>query len=74
MKRILSLFLSVALILTLTPGMALAFSDAYGSEVWQEDTALHHGVTLRHPHPPQRRTTLRSALQHPGSSHRSAEG
>ena len=46
MKRILSLILSVALILALTPGIALAFSDAYGSEVWQEDTALHHGVTL----------------------------
>lgn len=46
MKRTISLLLAVALVLSLSPEIALAFSDAYGSKVWQEDTALHHGVTL----------------------------
>ena len=46
MKRVLSLLLTFALMLTLFPGEAFAFSEAYGSEVWLEDTALHNGVTL----------------------------
>ena len=46
MKKFLSVFLTFVLVLTLVPGDAFAYSDAYGSEVWQEDTALHHGVTL----------------------------
>lgn len=46
MKRTLSVLLAFALVLSLVPEIAFAFSDAYGSEVWQEDTGLHHGVTL----------------------------
>ncbi len=46
MKKALSLILTLALLLTLIPGGALAYSDAYGSEVWQEDTEIYNGVTL----------------------------
>lgn len=46
MKKALSLILTLALALALVPGGALAFSNAYGSEVWQEDTAIYDGVTL----------------------------
>ena len=46
MKKFLSIILAGVMLLTLVPGSAFAYSDAYGSEVWQEDTALHHGVTL----------------------------
>lgn len=46
MKRFLSILLTCALVLALVPGSAFAYSDAYGSEVWREDTAIHHGVTL----------------------------
>ena len=46
MKRALSLILSLALVLALIPATALAVSDAYGNEVWLQDTAVHEGVTL----------------------------
>lgn len=46
MKRALSLILAVALVLALAPVTALATSEAYGNEVWLQDTALHDGVTL----------------------------
>ncbi len=46
MKKAISLILSCTLLLTLLPSAAFAYSDAYGSEVWQENTALHSGVTL----------------------------
>ena len=46
MKKALSILLSCALLLALVPGSAFAYSDAYGSEVWQEEAAIHHGVTL----------------------------
>ena len=46
MKKALSILLSCALLLALVPGSAFAYSEAYGSEVWREDTAVHHGVTL----------------------------
>ena len=46
MKKALSLILTIAMVLTLIPGSAFAFSDAYGSEVWQEDTEIYSGVTL----------------------------
>lgn len=46
MKKALSLILTLALLLTLFPGSASAYSDAYGSEVWQEDTEIYSGVTL----------------------------
>ncbi len=46
MKKALSILLGCALLLALVPGRAFAYSNAYGSEVWQEDTAIHHGVTL----------------------------
>ena len=46
MKRILSLLLTCVFVLSMVPGVAFAYSDAYGSEVWQEDTNLHHGVTF----------------------------
>ena len=45
MKKALSLILTLAMILTLAP-VSQAFSDAYGSEVWQEDTLLYYGTTL----------------------------
>ena len=46
MKRALSLIPAVALVLALAPVTALATSEAYGNEVWLQDTALHDGVTL----------------------------
>ncbi len=46
MKKALSLLLAVALMLTLVPLEASAYSDAYGTEVWLEDTALHDDATL----------------------------
>lgn len=46
MKKFLSIILAGVMLLTLVPGSAFAYSDAYGSEVWQENTAVHHGVTL----------------------------
>ena len=46
MKKAVSIILIFALVLTLVPGSVLAYSDAYGSEVWQEDTAIWGGVTL----------------------------
>lgn len=46
MKKAISLILTCAMLLTLLPSAAFAYSDAYGSEVWQEETALHSGVTL----------------------------
>ena len=45
MKKALSLILAVALVLTLAPA-AWAYSDAYGEEVWLQDTQIHDGVTL----------------------------
>ena len=45
MKRALSLILAFALVLTLAPA-ALAYSDAYGEEIWLQETQLHEGVTL----------------------------
>ena len=45
MKKALSLILAVALTLTLAPA-AQAYSDAYGQEVWLQETQLHDGVTL----------------------------
>ena len=45
MKRALSLILALALALTLAPA-ALAYSDAYGEEIWLQETQLHEGVTL----------------------------
>ena len=44
MKKALSLLLTLALMLSLVPATALAYSEAYGSEVWLRDTALHNGV------------------------------
>lgn len=46
MKKTFSLILSFAMVLALLPSAAFAYSDAYGSEVWQERTMLHNGVTL----------------------------
>lgn len=46
MKRAVSLILTVLMALTLIPGSAFAYSDAYGSEVWQEETDIYGGVTL----------------------------
>ena len=46
MKKFLSILLFCTFVLTIVPGSAFAYSDAYGSEVWQEDTSIHHGVTL----------------------------
>lgn len=46
MKKALSLFFALALTMTLLPPAAVAYSDAYGSEVWQEDTAIYGGITL----------------------------
>ena len=46
MKKALSLLMSIALVLSFVPSAAFAYSDAYGSEVWLQDTALHDGVTL----------------------------
>lgn len=46
MKKALSLLMSIALVLSLVPSGALAYSEAYGSEVWLQDTALHAGATL----------------------------
>ena len=46
MKKAVSLILTFLLVLTLVPGSAFAYSDAYGSEVWQEDTTIYGGVTL----------------------------
>ena len=46
MKKFLSIILTGVMLLTLVPCSAFAYSDAYGSEVWQENTAVHHGVTL----------------------------
>ena len=46
MKKFLSIILAGVMLLTLVPGSAFAYSDAYGSEVWQENTAVHYGVTL----------------------------
>lgn len=46
MKKAVSLILSLIFILTLIPGSAFAYSDAYGSEVWQESTSIYGGVTL----------------------------
>ena len=46
MKRALSLILALALVLALAPATALAVSDAYGNEIWLQDTAIHQGVTL----------------------------
>lgn len=45
MKKALSLFLSLALLLSLLPA-ASAYSAAYGSEVWLRDTALQNNVTV----------------------------
>ena len=45
MKKAASLILALALILTLAPA-AQAVSEAYGNEVWLQDTVLHEGVTL----------------------------
>lgn len=46
MKRAVTLILSLALALTLSPARALAASAAYGSEVWLKDTALQDGAVL----------------------------
>lgn len=46
MKKLLSLLISCSMLLLSLPSHALAYSDAYGSEVWQEDIAVHHGVTF----------------------------
>jgi len=46
MKRVLSLMLTVAMLLTLLPASAAAYSEAYGSEVLLQDTVLHQGAAL----------------------------
>ena len=45
MKKAISLTLALVLALTLVPA-ARAYSDAYGQEVWLQETQLHDGVTL----------------------------
>ena len=48
MKKATALFLTLALLVTLWPARALAAneSDAYGSEVWLQDTELQRGAVL----------------------------
>lgn len=46
MKKALSLIVTLALMLTLLPTGARAYSQAYGSEVWLRDTALQDNVTI----------------------------
>ena len=46
MKKAISMILSLALLLALTPTAAYAYSAAYGSEVWLQDTALQDGAVL----------------------------
>lgn len=46
MKKAFSLFLALALVLTLTPTASLAASDAYGSEIYLRDTVLQEGAVL----------------------------
>ena len=46
MKKALSMMMAFAIVLTLIPGEVFAYSDAYGSEVWQEETEIYDGVTL----------------------------
>lgn len=46
MKKALSLLLALALTLALLPASALAYSQAYGAEVWLRDTAIHSGAVL----------------------------
>ena len=46
MKKALSIFLILILMLSFVPEGVEAYSDAYGSEVWQENTAIYDGVTL----------------------------
>lgn len=46
MKKAITLILSLAMLLTLSPIGARAYSSAYGSEVWLRDTPLQNGAVL----------------------------
>lgn len=46
MKKAISTILSLALLLTMAPTAARAYSAAYGSEIWLQDTALQDGAVL----------------------------